>query len=333
LELELARYDEADGNNMVTEEEVVWAYRLLLGREPENAAVIASNLLVPTREDLRSAIFKSPEFLAQAEANRFPDKWVITGVMGGTRQMWVNLSDRHVSLGCLFDDYEPYETGIFRKLLTKDTAFFDIGANVGWYSVVASTIIDESGNIDSFEPRPETANYLRKTFALNNFGQRSIIHQLGVAEHSGSATLEWQTGTDNPGGSHLGTGVARAGTEGARIELITIDSLKAERCDVIKIDVEGAEYRAMVGATDLLQRTRPSVLSELHPGQLQGVSGVSPADYIMFMAELGYECRLVQAGMPMDEIKDFPTGIDRSVTNVLFLHSTNKDRLLPLLID
>jgi FkbM family methyltransferase len=303
---------------MVSEEEVRWGYRLILGREPESEQVIAAHTHIESVGVMRDRLFKSAEFLSQGRAVQFPSIWVTADVLGGCRRMRVNLSDTYVSFGCLLDDYEPLETGLFRALLRENHVFLDIGANIGWYTLVASTVIKFPGRILAFEPRPDTAANLRRTIAENNLYSLVDLHEAGLAESAGSATLIWETGTANPGGSHLATRDFSIQCEHAHIKLMRLDDLELDGCDIIKMDVEGAEFRVINGGEALLQRHQPIVLSELHPEQLQRVSGVTPRDYIARMADFGYECRLIEIDHPPTLISDFPEMVDRRIVNVVF---------------
>ena len=84
----------------------------------------------------------------------------------------------------------------------------------------------------------------------------------------------------------------------------------------IKADIEGAEPLAFRGADALLRADRPVILSELHPLQLERVSGVTPAQFIAEMRARGYRCHLLGAGVAGEEIDDAPSN---GVTSVVFL--------------
>jgi hypothetical protein len=82
------------------------------------------------------------------------------------------------------------------------------------------------------------------------------------------------------------------------------------------VDVEGAEGRALRGASRLLEHSRPTLLVELHPHLLPMVSGETPAALIAWMASLDYECRLLGAGRPGPRISDT---LSNGVTSAVFL--------------
>ena len=252
---------------MVSEEAVRWSFRLILGREPENERIVQQHMRLDTIEALRKGLFASQEFQAKISGSQLPPIWVWADVAGGDRRMRINLGDAHVSMGCLRDDYEHLETAVLRAVLRNDDTFIDIGANIGWYTIIASTIITPPGSIIAFEPRPETAANLRLSLEENRLTDLVRLFEAGLADHAQQAKLTWLAGTDNPGGSHLGSGDS-VGSEFAEISLITLDSLELSRCDVIKMDVEGAEFRVIKGGEQTLRAQQPLILSELHPQQL-----------------------------------------------------------------
>jgi len=101
------------------------------------------------------------------------------------------------------------------------------------------------------------------------------------------------------------------------VPVISLDMLALPRpVSFIKADIEGAEPLAFRGADALLRSDRPVILSELHPRQLDRVSGVTPAQFIDEMRHRGYRCHLLGAGVAGPEIDDAP---GNGVTSVVFL--------------
>jgi hypothetical protein len=101
------------------------------------------------------------------------------------------------------------------------------------------------------------------------------------------------------------------------VPVVSLDMLALPRpISFIKADIEGAEPLAFRGADALLRSDRPVILSELHPLQLDRVSGVTPAQFIAEMRQRGYRCHLLGAGVAGPEIDDAP---NNGVTSVVFL--------------
>jgi FkbM family methyltransferase len=317
---------------MVTREGVVWAYRLMLGREPESDAAIEAFCQLPDIETLRQGFLKSEEFAISNKVTWLVGYWVAAPVMNGKYLMWLNLGDRYMSFGCLLDNYEPCETNFVRAALNPGDVVVDAGANLGWYTLVASTIIGETGRVYAFEPRFETANYLEKTVALNRLGDRVVVHRCGLSESNGDGLLAWSPDTDNPGGSFLSDGVPAEGMQYQPISLRPLDDLALPRLDFLKVDVEGAEMRLFRGARQTLERCRPAILSELNPPLLERVSGASPEAYFALIDELGYRSFIIDEQRCGDEVRAFPENWQKPLINLALLPKRpGADRLVAAL--
>jgi FkbM family methyltransferase len=301
----------------ISQEDVIWAYRMILGREPENEEVIRLHMGVPDREALRSAMLASQEFQSRQKTIEFQEKWVSTDVYAGVFRMWLDLGDKYVSFGCLMDNYEPLESSFIARNVKPGQNALDIGANIGWHMLGLNKAAGADGNVWAFEPRRPTFDYLRRTVADNSLLENVTLHPFGLWDEPRSAQLAWAEKTTNPGGSYVDTDGA-SGHNKIDIELHTLDSLNLPRIDFIKIDIEGAEPRALAGGARLIAAHKPLILSEFHPEQLQRVSGMSPRDYILYMSEFGYICRLLEINRIGEHISDFPENLPRELTNVVF---------------
>jgi len=277
---------------VLTRDEVIWGYRYVLGREPESASAMTVHDDLVSWQQFRDVLLGSTEFQALFGAYKNPDRWVLADL--NDRRMWVNLADRAVSFPCLQGDYEPAETRAVRRLLKPGQAFVDIGANIGWFSAIAATILRDEGSIVAVEPRPDIFHWLVQTLDLAEMGTRISAHQLALGDAPGSIDLTWGRNTPNPGGSRLVRDGIPEGQEGVRVDMVTLDSLALPSCDFIKIDVEGAEMIALRGGSDTISRDRPIVMSEIHNRQLRDVSRCSAVEYARFFTDRSYDCLLLE---------------------------------------
>lgn len=299
----------------VDRDEVIWAFRLFLRREPESEEVIRYHQeAFHDRNDMIDGMQRSVEYRAQNNLSR---QWLVTPVFGEQRYLWVNMYDSFVSRGCLADDWEPAETSAIRALLKRGDVFLDIGANIGWFTLLASTLIGPSGRIHAFEPREDTCRYLRKSVALNDLSDMVIVHNAGVWSAPGEMTL-WNRDDRNPGGTQI---LAEAGADLAgavRVPIITVDSLGLTRCDLIKIDIEGAEPHALIGAKATIGRCRPNIVSEINPNQLKHVSSYSSDGYVGLLHSLGYGCYYLDGEARGREARIGDARLDGPLTAILF---------------
>lgn len=291
---------------MVAREAVIWGYRLLLGREPESEQIVAAHSRIADIEELRQAFFTCNEFAREHAVAGIPRLWVAAPVMRGERLMWLDLGDRYVSRGCLLDDYEPVETGFVRAVLKPGDVFVDVGANLGWFTLLASTTVGEQGHIYAFEPRDETGGYLEKTISLNRLQHQVTLYRCALSDTDGEAPLAWGEGTDNPGGSFLADRSSALGMTSQPVLMRPLDGLALDRVDFMKVDVEGAELRVFRGARSTIERSRPVILSELSPEMLLRVSGEPAEAFFTFFADLGYRCHLMDAARYGEEVTSFP---------------------------
>lgn len=301
-------------------DDVLNAFQELLGRQPESEAVIEAHLAHQTPDRLREAIRSSPEFASRRPGSA---RWVRTDVLDG-KAIWVDLNDRFVSHGCLQGSWEPEETAFLRATVKAGQTVLDIGANVGWYSLVAAECVGEHGRVHAFEPRPETARMLRRTIADNGLDGRIAVWEVALDDRPGERRLVWNPVDANPGHSWLAAAGSAQESAGAPLASATVNSgaldalLPELRADFVKIDVEGAEPRVIAGAAGFLARCRPTILSELFPAQLVAVSGVTAADFIRQMEALGYGCYLLENGRPGRRLRDFPADATRELVSVVF---------------
>jgi FkbM family methyltransferase len=170
-----------------------------------------------------------------------------------------------------------------------------------------ASIVGPTGSVCCFEPFRPNAECLELSIRENRFDGIVTLERAAVGAANGTARLVYAPATLNSGGAFLaGPGAAvPAGHETQAVPVISLDGYPLRRpVSFIKIDVEGAEPQALGGASQLLREDRPVILSEVHPWQLEQVSGVSPAAFILRMHDLGYRCHILGAGRLGDEIRD-----------------------------
>jgi FkbM family methyltransferase len=299
--------------------DVYLAYRLLLGREPESDQVIKDHLLLKSLEGVRNAMINSGEFRSQfMRWTDFGKKWVSTEVLDEFT-MWVDLSDRHVSRGCLNNNWEASETNYFAAALPNAEVVLDIGANIGWFSLLAIKYMNPKGIVHAFEPNLAVASKLKRTIKDNALENRVKVWNLALSDKAEDLYICWGKETDNPGGAHLSHKQTDSSMVYQMINAVALDDMLPDlKPDLIKMDVEGAEPRVVRGAKHMLRKYKPTVLSELHPLQLKKVSNSNATQYIFQMTELGYQCFLLEDGKPTKKLKDFPSDCNSDLVSVVF---------------
>jgi FkbM family methyltransferase len=154
-----------------------------------------------------------------------------------------NVSERKFLFMPQFCD--PYERGLLRKTLTEGSVFVDVGANAGIYTLTAAAQVGESGRVLSIEPNPVVLERLKFNAALNGFDKRIITEQAGVSDAEGSFDLTLDD--TNLGGSSL---VAERSARKMNVVchklLFLVQKHRLPKIDALKIDIEGAEDRALI---------------------------------------------------------------------------------------
>jgi FkbM family methyltransferase len=288
----------------LTREHVIWAYRLLLDRDPESEAVIGPKLAGSrSTAELRHHLITSAEFREKNPdfAHTNDPTVVIKEIAPGVR-LWLDLSDHTIGLNILRGRYERDEIRFVRDLLRPGDTAVDVGAHIGFFTMQMAATVGPDGCIHAFEPLDSNADLLERSIAENGFRSRVRFQRAAVGAEAGIATLTFPVETLNSGGAYLlpDGGAPLEGNLRQEVPLVALDSLDLRRpVRVIKMDVEGAEPQVVRGAERILREDRPTILSELHPVQLERASGVSAAQFLAQMQALGYRAQTV-GGAPIE---------------------------------
>lgn len=227
--------------------------------------------------------------------------WVIRRLDSFGFDMVLDLHDPAVSRPLLLaGDYEPHVTKALLGLLRDDTHLLDIGANLGYFSLLAAAKCPQ-GRIFSVEPDPQNFRAFSASIALNAFGERIKAVQTAASDEDGCATLSDLGNAANRGARF--TAKSRATLEArvhgpaptfTEVRMARLDHLFAgERIDVVKIDVEGHEPPALRGAEGLLRANKPAILLEFSPGNIINIAGEQPDSPLRFLRELGYRWQVL----------------------------------------
>ncbi len=188
----------------------------------------------------------------------------------------------------LTGEWEPEETAVLRELLSPGSVFYDIGANVGYFTLLAAQIVGPTGHVYAFEPNEVILPQLRNNVAINALDNVTVL-PVALADEEGTATFH------AVGGANSGTSSLRAEVGGTSfdVDLVRLDELVRTRGlrppDVIKMDIEGAECRALAGMGETLRSAGDlSLLVEVSDRFLRQASG-SEAELIDLLQRAGFD--------------------------------------------
>lgn len=181
--------------------------------------------------------------------------------------------------------YEVNTTEIIKKLIKPGENFIDIGASVGYYSLLAAKKIGMKGRVYSFEPNEKVFNVLKRNIEINNFKNVIPINK-AVSNFNGKKTFFL--------GNILGHSSFRSqvGGEKKEVQVVTLDNFfkhKKIRVDWIKIDVEGAEGFVVEGAKKIISKNKNiKIILEWSPKHLKEM-GYKPLKLLHLLYNMNFK--------------------------------------------
>lgn len=275
-----------------TEQDILGCFRLLLGRHPNREEWRGHS--ARAGEDLAGVVasyLNSLEFSRRGLLDR-DDLGAVELADLGAFRIYAARGDaavgRHVREGA----YEPEVTAVFRRILTPGMGVLDLGANIGYFTMLSASLVGPEGWVVAVEPNPANVKLLEASRRANGFGQVTAC-QVAAGREPGLLVLN----TSHSNGTTSGLpGDVNALLGAELVACVRADSLvpPGRRVDLVKADVEGAEYNALLGCGDLLARWRPILVTEFSPTLMPGISGISGPDYVRWLMGNGYAVGVVQ---------------------------------------
>lgn len=200
---------------------------------------------------------------------------IVCGALHGKK--WIVGSAIH---RCWLGLYERAKQRLIVREVRDNTVFWDVGANVGFYTLLASTLVG-SGKVFAFEPVPRNLSYLRRHLVLNNVMNVEVL-PLAVSDKTGSSSFE----TEDSGFMGRLSDQGRLLVSTATMDGL-VDEGRALPPDYVKIDIEGAELCALRGARQTFQRFRPTLFLATHGRRVE-------KECCELLESWGYEWRCIQ---------------------------------------
>ncbi len=214
-----------------------------------------------------------------------------------------------------FDVYEQHEFNVLMQLVQPHNVIFDVGANIGWYSINIAQQFPKA-QIYAFEPIKNTYEYLRKNIDLNGLTNIKAFN-FGLSDKSKKlAFYYYPEGSGNASAKNLSKSrhVIRLPCRVKKMD----DFVRLERCrvDVIKCDVEGAELLVFRGGIETIKRDKPVIFSEILRKWSKQFN-YNPNEIITLITSLSYLCYSIRSGKLRRFVK-----MDKHTqeTNFIFLH-------------
>lgn len=292
--------------DVATEQDLYYCYRLFLRREPDPEGFAHFKRQIDRQRVslsyLVDTFLNAPEFQKRSFGTMFDY------VQAAARQVQrVVLSDFTIYVRT--DDpfigkpiaerhhYEPHVVQQVRRWLKPGDTFVDIGANIGYFTLLAAFLVGDEGRVFAFEPNISNCELLKLGLTDNQF-HNVTLYPHAVAESEQPFLLE----VNGSNGWVIPFDAPRAATRETDnptqflTTSVTIDHTlrDVDRVDLIKMDIEGAEYRALQGMAEVLCRFRPVLLTEFSPATIEMCSRVHPEDYLDALRAYQYELFVIE---------------------------------------
>jgi FkbM family methyltransferase len=288
----------------VTYRHVVWAYRLLLEREPESFIEVLRRVnAYSTIKELRTELLTSPEFRLKnpAEIPYATEQNIVIKELEDGLRLFVDLSDIAIGLNIVRGGFERSELAFIQRTIQPGQIVLDLGTNIGFFTMHMAALVGPSGKVYGFEPLSRNADLAERSVVENDFASRVTLNRVAVGDVPGKAHLLFEVKTLQSGGSYLveEKTTTLLGHDVQEVDIVPLDQYKLQRpVAFIKMDIEGAEPLACRGAENILHQDRPIILAELNPDLYPRVAKCTPTDFVSEMARRGYDCYLLENGKP-----------------------------------
>jgi len=202
------------------------------------------------------------------------------------------LQNKSYQSDCLLNRgfFERLGTKLVLDKIKKEEVVIDLGANIGYYTLLFAKIVGNKGKVFAFEPDPDNFKFLKKNVDKNNF-MNVQLEQKAVSNTNGTIKLFLNDGNK---GAHRIYHSELAGNEYKEVKVTTLDSFFKkmkidQKVDFIKMDIEGAEFGALNGMKNLLDNN-PSItlFLEFDPKQIRAF-GSDPMDIIDFLKQNNFK--------------------------------------------
>lgn len=180
------------------------------------------------------------------------------------------VNDKYVGQRIALEKYEPYETQLILRQTKKGNIVIDVGANIGYYTVLLADKVGKTGKVYAFEPDKVNFEILKKNIEANNLKNVEIIN---AAVGSKAGKLKLHKSKENLGDHKLyKTPLGSAASpldEGETVKIIKLDDFIKEKMDLMKIDTQGWEPEVIEGAKKIISKNKPIMFLEYSPASYQ----------------------------------------------------------------
>jgi FkbM family methyltransferase len=261
-----------------SDKEISLLYQKLLGRIPDKNEVIHWQVTRVNINVIKQVLISSYEY----QQRLISEQIVLVNLQ--LFKIYAMISD--IDIGhCIIQskNYEPHVTLVLSKILGSGDVFLDVGANIGYFSLLASSIVGGSGKVIAFEPNTQNLQLFYSSILENQFSN-IYIYPFAVSDAN-----QIQQITSFGSNGFLETPESRKINRQFTQSVILDKMLQSEdKINVIKMDIEGYEPLALNGMNEIIRKHRPIVLTEFSPWHIEHRSQFKPYEYLQIILNHGY---------------------------------------------
>jgi FkbM family methyltransferase len=193
-------------------------------------------------------------------------------------------TDRHGFT--IYGEEDIEERELIKKIIKEGNTVVDVGANIGYHTIIMAKYVGTKGQVYAFEPAPNNVKLLKKTMKLNNFENVQIIDK-AVSDKPDKTFFYFSKGISAH--SLVDFGYKNGGVN---VDVVSLDDFfnNEIKVDFIKIDAEGFDFKVMKGMKNILKNTNLKILIEFFPDRLKK-AGDSPKEFLLNLFENGFSVK------------------------------------------
>jgi len=295
-----------DARKRSTPADVHYSYRLLLHRDCTRAewTMWKEQLRIRrvTLAELTHRILTGDEFRGLQARQHQPQLIELDGF-----RLYVRPHDFLVGTSIAANKvWEPHVTAQLRRVLKPGGVFVDVGANIGYFAMLAASLVGKTGKVLAFEPNPDNCEQLSLSLRANGFANVEL-HACAVADREKTVTVYPDTSSslslvvgdhsvpDSMDAVHL-----MHASAARTVRVCTLDTaLQAvPRVDVVKIDTDGYEPEILQGMHETIRKYRPVLLTEFAPRCYESRCGTTGEAYLEALFDHGYRVSILSSRRP-----------------------------------
>lgn len=286
-------------------------FEILYGRAPSPAEIERMNVLSPY--DNSAVSVRKIIGLFDRQTNPSPvsvrfskDELQLLNIQNV--KVWADRYDMAVSseLICT-NNYEPHFIRFLKNHVRSGMTVVDVGANIGVLTMLAANLVGKNGKVFAFEPNSENCRLIKLSAMENQFEDRIRIIPIALSDQSKPVFFTPAIGSNGvilPEESIFNPNCIV-------VPAFRMDQILNEKIDFLKLDIEGAEYLALVGAEDIIRKYKPIITVEFSLEMIKRQSGIDGVDFLDWISKIGYDGHILGRTGKEEPIGNLNTFKDR----------------------